>query len=324
MLVYAGIDEAGYGPMFGPLVIARSVFVLPDHVDPGLPCLWRAMSQAVCRKVTDKRGRIAVDDSKKLYTPAAGLKHLERGVLSFLHAADESPDDLDAYLPSVGIDGESTQPDQLWYHDDDGGPTLPVAVDAGQLGIARSRLKLAAVEAGVKLDDLRAAVVFEDRFNRMVAATRSKARCAWTFIAAHLQHIWHQHGQHGPVVVVDRQGGRQHYLNALSLLFEGASAELVEESPLASVYHLTDGPRSMTVRFEVESELRHLPVALASMTAKYTRELLMERFNRFWQNHVPGLKPTKGYTTDGRRFLVDIESAISKLNIDRRHLVRQR
>ena len=33
MLVYAGIDEAGYGPMFGPLVIARSVFTLAD-ADP--------------------------------------------------------------------------------------------------------------------------------------------------------------------------------------------------------------------------------------------------------------------------------------------------
>jgi len=30
MLVYAGIDEAGYGPMFGPFVVARSVFKIDE------------------------------------------------------------------------------------------------------------------------------------------------------------------------------------------------------------------------------------------------------------------------------------------------------
>ena len=36
MLIYAGIDEAGYGPMFGPLCVASSVIVLdkynPDYI----------------------------------------------------------------------------------------------------------------------------------------------------------------------------------------------------------------------------------------------------------------------------------------------------
>jgi len=44
MLIYAGIDEAGYGPMLGPLCVAGSVFVLPDH-DPaaGAPKLWSTL-----------------------------------------------------------------------------------------------------------------------------------------------------------------------------------------------------------------------------------------------------------------------------------------
>ncbi|MCH8212384.1 MAG: ribonuclease HII, partial [Planctomycetes bacterium] len=33
MLVYAGIDEAGYGPMLGPLCLGCTVFVLKDY-DP--------------------------------------------------------------------------------------------------------------------------------------------------------------------------------------------------------------------------------------------------------------------------------------------------
>jgi hypothetical protein len=65
-------------------------------------------------------------------------------------------------------------------------------------------------------------------------------------------------------------------------------------------------------------------VALASMTAKYVRELLMDRFNRFWQHHAPDLKPTAGYVQDGRRFLAEIDPLIQSLGIDRRQLIRQR
>ena len=44
VLIYAGIDEAGYGPMLGPLCVASSVFVLDEH-DPagGPPDLWRLL-----------------------------------------------------------------------------------------------------------------------------------------------------------------------------------------------------------------------------------------------------------------------------------------
>lgn len=325
MQVYAGIDEAGYGPMFGPLVIARSVFVLPD-ADPAdePPNLWQTLGKAVSDSISDKKHRIAVNDSKKLYTPASGLKHLERGVLAFLHTAGADPTTLDEYLAALAYDGDSRQPDQLWYLDDGGGPALPTTYDSGQLAISRSQLNIAMTAAGVKLHELKAAVVYEDRFNRMVAATRSKARCAWTFVSGHLQTVWQRFGTHRPTVIVDRQGGRTRYGDPLRLLFDGADVRVIDESPLASVYEVHLGERAMTVRFEVDSEQRHMPVALASMVAKYTRELLMTRFNKFWQQHVPDVKPTKGYAADGKRFLADIEPAMGELGIASAQLVRQR
>ena len=45
-----------------------------------------------------------------------------------------------------------------------------------------------------------------------------------------------------------------------------------------------------------------LPTALASMTAKYLRELSMRAFNEFWCARVPGLRPTAGYPGDAPRF----------------------
>jgi hypothetical protein len=60
------------------------------------------------------------------------------------------------------------------------------------------------------------------------------------------------------------------------------------------------------------------------MTAKYVRELLMERFNRFFTGRLPGVEPTAGYAEDGKRFLADIEPVIRELNLPRSVLIRQR
>ena len=85
MLVYAGIDEAGYGPMLGPLCVASTCFVIAD-ADPaaGPPDLWKALSGAVCRKASDKKKRIAIDDSKRLKGASSArlhpCRHLERGL----------------------------------------------------------------------------------------------------------------------------------------------------------------------------------------------------------------------------------------------------
>ena len=57
---------------------------------------------------------------------------------------------------------------------------------------------------------------------------------------------------------------------------------------------------------------RHLPVALASMLAKYLRELAMEQFNRFWQQRAPQVKPTKGYPQDARRFRQEVSAILAE------------
>jgi hypothetical protein len=324
MLIYAGIDESGYGPMFGPFVVARTVFQLADHDHDSLPCLWRLLKKAVCRKYTDRRRRIAIDDSKSLYTPALGLKHLERAVLPFLQLAGHQPRQVTELLDAVGIDPASRMPDQLWYASHLGPADLPVALEEAQIRIAHARLQRCLAGEKVHPLELAAAVVYEDRFNQIVRATRSKARCGWTFVAGHLCSIWQAHGLSHPLVVVDRQGGRDYYRELLQMTFEHADVTITAESPLSSEYLLSEGDRRMTVRFVVDAERQHLPVALASMTAKYTREVLMARFNEFFRRHNPDLRPTAGYFGDGKRFLDEIKPIIVKLGIDSKTLVRYR
>lgn len=324
-MIYAGIDEAGYGPMFGPFVVACAALrVAGGEGGDEPPMLWRVLSDAVCATAKDRRGRIAVNDSKKLFSPSSGVRELERGVLSFLHAAGCDPMTLDELLRAVGHDEASRTPGLIWYADESGGPALPSAQTPGELAIARSRLRRGMAARGVGVAAISAAIVYEDRFNQLIESTRSKARATWTFVAQHLWRLWCDHGEAGAWVVVDRQGGRKVYHPLLEVMFEGCAVKLVDESDDISSYVVSDGGRRMVISFETDSEQRHLPTALASMAAKYARELLMTRFNAFWRNHAPALKPTQGYVQDGRRFLRDIEPVIDRLGIERSMLVRSR
>ena len=67
--------------------------------------------------------------------------------------------------------------------------------------------------------------------------------------------------------------------------------------------------------FRTKAE-QHLPVALASMVAKYVREVSMELFNQYWLEHIPDLKPTKGYPLDASRFRKEIAETAIKLGLE--------
>lgn len=324
-LVICGIDEAGYGPLLGPLCVAMSAIRIDDWTegDPA-PDLWKRLAPAVARAgapaVSGKRrtscAALLVDDSKKLKLPNDArrhpLTHLERGVLSFLlchHGREDRslpPNDV-AMLRALGI----ATPVEEWYHAD--AAPCPAACTEGELRIAASVLAGALESASVSLHGLRCEAVFERDFNELVQASGTKAATTQSALQRHLWHAWEQWGSGGAEglalrVVCDRQGGRTQYAEMLAGAFPDARVTTLEEQPSRSRYEVaTDGPpaRRMVVQFMPEAESHHLPVALASMTAKLARETLMARFNRYWNARLPELKPTAGYRQDGWRWLND-------------------
>ena len=335
MYVYAGIDEAGYGPLFGPLLVSRTVIGIPNlHPDDDgstPPNLWQRLSKAVCRSISDRRGRIAVNDSKKLHTAASGIKHLERGVLSFVAMANHHPTTVDTWLDCLGENcHRSIDPSMPWYLPTNEQPwsSLPCAITPGEVAVAKGLLTTTATRIGVELLDIGAAVVLEDQFNEMVASTRSKAATSFTFVAKHLRAIWDNYGHHNPTVIVDRQSGRVRYRELLAMAFPDADLKIMDETPQYSGYALlstSENPtRKMKIRFEVDGDGRHIPVALASMISKYTRELLMMRFKNWFAQKAPHIKPTAGYGRDAKRFWEELQPILPKLQIESSCLRRHR
>ena len=320
MLVYAGIDEAGYGPMLGPLCLGCTAFVLKAY-DPrqGAPDLWQILNRAVCRRPRDRRHRIAIEDSKKLKGPNSGSVHplraLERGVLSLRLTQGESSATDDALFDRLGLE----LPSVPWY----GSSTaLPLAVDADELRIAAARLGRVMNNAGVACSLMRCEVIGAGDFNRQVASMRTKASVNICGVMRLIDEVWRSYKDIHPRVIVDRQGGRTKYLRILQLSFQGAQVRIVAEDAGQSRYHLVRDGSQITLSFVRAAESQHLPVALASMIAKYVRELLMLRLNRFFQQQLPELRATAGYVKDARRYLVEIEPVIERLGLERTALVR--
>ena len=325
-LVYAGIDEAGYGPMYGPLTVGCAALRVENfrfgtqQAIASPPDLWDLLGKAICKTGKGAKGRILVNDSKKLKTASSGLKNLEPGVLSFVAAASgampASFTDLMAALAPIGMPNESALP---WYA---GTCALPMENDAMSLRIGARVLADELVKAQVKVLGLRVNVVHEDRYNQMVANTRNKASVSFTFVAGHLVRLWEAFGKEPLFVAIDRQGGRTHYRALLAQLFPEAAVSILEEDEARSAYHLQQGPRQMTVLFATGSEEIHLPVALASMGAKYARELAMARFNEYFAQVAPEVKPTAGYGEDANRWRDEILPHLKKARIDHARLRR--
>src|SRR5918997_1869186 len=113
-MIVAGIDEAGYGPLLGPLIVGCCAFEV-EHGGAegdaasasdgkagteceGPPCLRKRLRKHVSRNRTKNGKKIHVNDSKVVYAPAAGLKELERSILALLATCGDWPRDLHALL----------------------------------------------------------------------------------------------------------------------------------------------------------------------------------------------------------------------------------
>ena len=311
MAVVAGIDEAGYGPLLGPLAVTATAFRLPDAAAEA--DLWELLRAAVARGAVRKSDRLRVADSKRLHHGEAGVEPLERNVLPFLAALGAMPENVEAFLRAVGAPQTDALAVYPWYRGKE--QRLPRAAATEQMARGADCLRDGLAGAGAELCMVRLELLEAAEFSREVTACDNKAQALGGRVAALMRALWDRFAAEGLWLTVDKQGGRNDYEAFLLSNFYGCTLTRHCQGAERSSYTLRDGARRMTVTFEPKADARHLPVALASMFSKYARELMVEMLNEFWRQRVPGLRPTAGYLPDGQRFLEEIEPARQAENI---------
>lgn len=310
-----GMDEAGYGPNLGPLVITATVWEVPGH--PRETDFWKAFADAVTNTPKPRDRRLHLADSKDVYTPARGLKSLERTVHAAFGLLDFAPRTFPAVVKALcdseAMDSFSERP---WYRDAD----LPIPCDADADSLERvAQWSELCRETGIHLRGIHSEVVTAERFNRLIDQHGNKAQALSRTSMQLLRRVWNPHNEQPTLIIGDKHGGRNRYDDLLDDIVDGIMIFRGQESRGLSSYRVGN----TELRFQMKAE-SHLPVALASMVCKYVRELSMELFNRFWHAQVPELKPTKGYPVDARRFKADIADAQESLGITDAELWRCR
>lgn len=318
--IVAGIDEAGYGPLLGPLVVGAAAMEVPTDAVNG--CLWKVLRKSVTQTISSRDKRLVILDSKQVYHRQDGLGRLERGVLGCLHAWREIPEKLGDYVSALSPEAQWALGAHPWYGNLNA--PLPSECESGGVRIAGAGLRNELAGLNGRMSGMWAEILPEEKYNRMVKGTDNKAVVLLGLTLRLIQRLSDAHPDRDIVIYVDKQGGRDHYARDLMRAFDGRRLRVIEEGSLHSAYELA-GPRgTWRVSFSQGGESKSLVTALASMIAKYTREMLMGCFNRWWNERLPTLVPTAGYYTDGVRFLRDVSPHLSRFGVRREQLVRER
>jgi len=320
MAITAGIDEAGYGPLLGPLVVSAVAIEVGEA--PADDDLW---SRFQVGHAGDGRGSptgVKVGDSKAMHRGANGLRILEENVMPFLACLDRVPASFREYVEHLAPGAARSLDDYPWYKAQDF--PLPCVANRARVMDRATRLRRALDDARARFCGAWVEPVNPRELNAAVAAHGTKSAALAGCAVSLLRSL----GQRWPCtdldVVADKHGGRNRYAPMLALAFQGALVETERESDARSSYIIRDRQRRVRVTFCPRADATVFTVALASMFSKYTRELFMHLFNRYWCYRVPGLRPTAGYVTDARRFLREIEPVLAQAGTDMNLVLRCR
>ena len=337
MRLVLGVDEAGYGPNLGPLVVAVSAWAVDSRLEV-LDGLEPFAPEFQAASWTPRSAFVPFGDSKKIYQSGKGLAGLNFALRFFESIFEGKPPQKRPWfeLGQLAQEDLSRVESHPWYRCKNPVKGLGRAnqVDENSEASCRfAREKL--LKLGVRLIGFRLRVLDEAYFNECVDRLGNKSdvlghislELAWKVLGECMDF----HSFKGIEIYCDRQGGRKKYAGLISQTYERSHREsqvpfcsVVGESPKTSVYSMRHAGIATSIRFQVHGDSL-FPPAAASMVAKWARESLMERFNGYWREVVgPGLKPTAGYAVDAARFARDIEPWITKLAIEKNQWWRRK
>ncbi len=315
MALLIGTDEAGYGPNLGPLAICGTSWqVAEPDID-----FYAALQSVI--PVGSADDKLTIADSKFVYRSGDSLEKLEVTVLAMMASIhDRIPNSFDDLGAMLG--------DELEF-----APHSPFAACRTRLNLplvaSSSRImalsELFRRDCGrqkVRIRDIRCRTVFPDAFNRLLQKHGNKAdllSCCTMQLVRELM----VREMDVIRVVCDKLGGRNKYLALIQHHLTDEVVKIKVESRPCSRYSWREGQGIRDVVFSAGGE-SFLPTALASMVAKYVRELVMKAWNDFWSMRIANLRPTAGYPVDARRFKRDIQQVQTQLGIPDESIWRNR
>ncbi len=314
-MILGGVDEAGYGPILGPLVVGGAAFGVGGAENA-------ADAAAAVERGLEAGHGVPIGDSKKLHVPSRGPAKIEHSVLSVLAARDgEAPATVRALVEKLGA--TPPPPDHPWYRELQE-RTLPLAAKPEAIAASGAALRSALDAEGVDIMRVQARLLVEGRYNEAVERRGSKAEVLFDESARVLGDLLAQAADTQREVVCDRQGARSRYGAMLQDRFPDRFVRVIGESKKAAAYEMGQGGVPAVVRFHEKADGRSRVTGLASMTAKYLREVFMHGLNETVRAEAPDVKKTAGYWTDGLRFLSETTDARKRLRIDDRLFIRVR
>jgi ribonuclease HII len=324
--VVVGIDEAGLGPILGPLIVSAACFTV--SVEKHQTEMWQLLSQSVSSNKKHLAGRLLICDSKKAYTPSTGMTFLERTVLSCLSCIGKTPTSITELIDILCPDSIARLLRYPWHKDlsryriefnrDD----IAIAAAAFNRNLEKNSMSLLALKS----------FCFDVAFyNDMVGKVNNKSTVLFMAVCSLIDQIIKGTPHKKYHFVIDRQGGRTRYTRQLRTMFPEMELKVLDENNNISSYELSaesqpsgSGIKNIRIDFAVKADASFLPACLASMVSKYLREQLMNCINSYFVEKCRNLKPTAGYWNDGKRFINDLKQIAPHIQFDPNQLIRCR